>query len=299
MPFIFLTGHAPASALAAWLSIEVAESKGMRARIMACLGARAALGCAQNCFAGTKTMQRRLLLSAFAATLAGPALAQGLTEAQRAEILGILRDALKRDPSLLRDGLAALQAAEDQERFSAQSEAIRAHEAALLRNPADPVRGNPRGDVTIVEFFDARCPFCKRLAGEMKELLRQDRNIRLVMKDLPVLGPASVNAARALLAAQRQGKYGEFYDALMALRGEPTDAVLRAEAERVGLDVPRWQRDLLDPTLQQRIDANLQLARALRIEGTPALIIGDAFIPGAVPLADLESAVAEVRRARR
>jgi protein-disulfide isomerase len=130
-------------------------------------------------------------------------------------------------------------------------------------------------------------------------LLRKDRNIRLVMKDLPVLGPASVNAARALLAAQRQGKYGEFYDALMALRGEPTDAVLRAEAERVGLDVPRWQRDLLDPTLQQRIDANLQLARALRIEGTPALIIGDAFIPGAVPLADLESAVAEVRRARR
>ena len=236
-------------------------------------------------------MQRRLLLSAFAATFAGPALAQGFSEAQRAEILSILRDALRRDPSLLRDGLGALQAAEDQERFSAQSDAI--------RNPADPVRGNPRGDVTIVEFFDARCPFCKRLAGEMKELLRKDRNIRLVMKDLPVLGPASVSAARALLAAQRQGKYGEFYDALMALRGEPTDAAMRAEAERIGLDVARWQRDLLDPTLQQRIDANLQLARALRIEGTPALIIGEAFIPGAVPLADMERAVAEVRRARR
>lgn len=249
--------------------------------------------------AGTKKMQRRLLLSAFAATFAGPALAQGFSEAQRAEILSILRDALRRDPSLLRDGLGALQAAEDQERFSAQSDAIRAHEAALLRNPADPVRGNPRGDVTIVEFFDARCPFCKRLAGEMKELLRKDRNIRLVMKDLPVLGPASVSAARALLAAQRQGKYGEFYDALMALRGEPTDAAMRAEAERIGLDVARWQRDLLDPTLQQRIDANLQLARALRIEGTPALIIGEAFIPGAVPLADMERAVAEVRRARR
>ena len=244
-------------------------------------------------------MQRRLLLAAFAATLAGPALAQSFTEAQRAEIIAILRDALSRDPSLLRDGLGALQAAEDMERSATQATAIRAHEAALLRNRADPVRGNPQGDVTIVEFFDARCPFCKRLAGEMAELLRKDRNIRVVMKDLPVLGPASVVAARALLAAQRQGKYNEFYDRLMALRGEPTEAAMRAEAERIGMDIPRWQRDLLDPALQQRIDANLELARALRIEGTPALIIGDTFIPGAVPLADLERAVAEMRRARR
>ena len=244
-------------------------------------------------------MQRRLLLSAFAATLAGPALAQGFTEAQRAEIITILRDALRRDPSLLRDGLGALQAAEDMERSATQGSAIRAHEAALLRNPADPVRGNPRGDVTIVEFFDARCPFCKRLAGEMAELIRKDRNVRVVMKDLPVLGPASVVAARALLAAQRQGKYNEFYERLMALRGEPTEAAMRAEAERIGIDVARWQRDMLDPVLQQHIDANMELARALRIEGTPAVIIGDAFIPGAVPLADLERAVAEARRARR
>jgi protein-disulfide isomerase len=244
-------------------------------------------------------MKRRLLLSAFAATLAGPALAQGFTEAQRAEILAILRDALKRDPSLLREGLGALQAAEDMDRSSALATGIRAHEAALLRNPADPVRGNPRGDVTIVEFFDARCPFCKRLAGEMNELLRKDRNVRVVMKDLPVLGPASVVAARALLAAQRQGKYNEFYDRLIALRGEPTEAAMRAEAERIGMDIARWQRDMLDPAIQQRLDTNMELARALRIEGTPALIIGDAFIPGAVPLADLERAVAEVRRARR
>ena len=244
-------------------------------------------------------MERRLLLTAFAATLAGPALAQGFTEAQRAEILAILRDALRRDPTLLREGLGALQAAEDMDRSSALATGIRAHEAALLRNTADPVRGNPRGDVTIVEFFDARCPFCKRLAGEMAELLRKDRNVRVVMKDLPVLGPASVVASRALLAAQRQGKYGEFYDRLMALRGEPTEAAMRAEAERISMDIARWQRDILDPGLQQRIDANLELARALRIEGTPALIIGDAFIPGAVPLADLERAVAEVRRARR
>ena len=244
-------------------------------------------------------MQRRFLLAAAACALAPAALAQSFTEAQRAEIIAIMRDALRRDPSLLRDGFAALQAAEEQDRSAAQRDVIRSQEAAIFRNAADPIRGNPRGDVTIVEFFDARCPYCKRLAADMAELLRKDRNIRVVMKDLPVLGPASINAARALLAAQRQGKYPEFYEALMRLRGEPTEAVMRAEAERIGMDVPRWQRDIMDPALQQRIDANLELARSLRIEGTPALIIGDAFIPGAVPLADIERAVAEIRRARR
>ena len=120
-------------------------------------------------------MQRRLLLSALAATLAGPALAQGFTEAQRAEILAILRDALRRDPTLLREGLAALQAAEDFERNASQAAAIRAHEAALLRNPAHPVRGNPRGEVPIVEFLDERLTVCKSMAGEMADFLTYDR----------------------------------------------------------------------------------------------------------------------------
>mgnify|MGYP006274657859 CR=1 FL=1 len=244
-------------------------------------------------------MRRRFLLAGAALALAPAALAQSFSDAQRAEIIAILRDALRRDPSLLREGIAALQAAEEQDRGATQREVIRAQEAAIFRNAADPVRGNPRGDITIVEFFDARCPYCKRLSAEMTELLRKDRNIRVVMKDLPVLGPASINAARGLLAAQRQGKYAELYDALMRLRGELTEAVLRGEAERIGLDMARWQRDLLDPALPQRIDANLALARSLQIEGTPALIIGDVFIPGAVPLADLERAVAEQRRARR
>ena len=244
-------------------------------------------------------MRRSFLLAAAGTLFAGRAMAQAFTEAQRAEIVEILRDALRRDPTILREAFGALQAAEERDRETAQRDAITAHRQEIFGVAGDPVRGNPRGDVTIVEFFDARCPYCKRLHAEMKPLLQRDRNIRVVMKDLPILGPQSVVASRALLAAQRQGKYPELYDALMSLRGEPTDAAIRAEAQRVGIDADRMLRDMNDPEIQRRLDANVALARTLRIEGTPALIIGDTLIPGAVPIAQLEQIIAEERQRRR
>lgn len=244
-------------------------------------------------------MRRAFLLAAAGTLLTGRAIAQSFTDAQRAEIVGILRDALRRDPTILREAFGALQAAEERDREDAQRDAIAAHRQEIFGVAADPVRGNPRGNVTIVEFFDVRCPYCKRLHAEMGPLLRRDRDIRVVMKDLPILGPQSVVAARALLAAHRQGKYAELYDALMSLRGEPTDAAIRSEAERVGLDYARLRREMEDPAIQQRLDANIALARALRIEGTPALIIGETLVPGALPVAQIEQMVAAARQRRR
>ncbi len=244
-------------------------------------------------------MRRAFLLGAAASLLGGRAFAQSFTPAQREEIVSILRDALRRDPSILRDAFGAIQAAEEQERAGAQRAAIAAHRQALFGNSADPVRGNPRGNVTMVEFFDVRCPYCKRLHAEMSQLLSRDGQVRVIMKDLPILGPQSVVAARALLAAQRQGRYAQLFDALMGLRGEPSDEAIRAEAERVGLDVPRLMREMEDPAIQRRLDANIALARTLRIEGTPALVIGETLIPGAVSLAELERLVAEERQRRR
>lgn len=242
----------------------------------------------------------------------------GLDAGQRQEVLGILRDALRDDPSILRDALrghpdilrdalstdpsilrdafAALEAAELQAREQSTRDAIAANAEALFRDPADPVKGNPNGDVTVVEFFDARCGYCKQLHPTMEQLLRRDGNVRLVLKDLPILGPNSVLASRALLAAQRQGKYAELYDALLTLRGDTTEAALRQQAERIGLDWARLRRDMEDPALQRRLEGNLRLAQALRIEGTPALVIGTTLVPGAVDLATLERLIAEARR---
>ena len=247
-------------------------------------------------------MRRRALpAAALAVALAsapwGPAFAQGFTEAQRAEIVGILRDALRSDPSILREALEGLETAERREREGASRAAIAAHAEALFRNPADPAIGNPAGAVTVVEFFDPRCGYCKRMLPVVEELLRRQRDVRWVMKDLPILGPTSVLASRALMAAQKQGKYAELHDAVLKLREEPTEPVLRREAERAGLDWARLKRDMEDPAIQRRIEANTQLAQALRVEGTPAMVVGGTIVPGAVDLATLERLVAEARPA--
>ncbi len=250
-------------------------------------------------------MRRQTLPAALAAALAaapaagpGPALAQGgFTEAQRAEIVGILRDALRSDPSILREALEKLEAAEQRDREGAARAAFAVHAEALFRDPADPSKGNPQGAVTVVEFFDPRCGYCKRMRPVVEELLRRQRDVRWVMKDLPILGPTSVLASRALLAAQRQGKYAELHDALLRLREEPAEPVLRREAERAGLDWARLKRDMDDPSVQRRIDANAQLAQALGIQGTPAMVVGETLVPGAVDLATLERLVAEARTA--
>jgi protein-disulfide isomerase len=222
----------------------------------------------------------------------------GFTPEQRQEVVGILREALRQDPSILRDALVALEAAETRDREGAMRAAVATHADALFRDPADPVRGNPQGAVTLVEFFDARCGYCKQLHPTMEQLLRRQPDVRLVLKDLPILGPNSVLASRDLLAAQRQGKYAELHDALLKLREEPAEPVLRREAERVGLDWARLRREMDDPVVQQRLAGTMRLAQALRIEGTPALVIGDTVIPGAVDLATLERLVAEARPAR-
>ena len=171
----------------------------------------------------------------------------------------------------------------------------RAQADALLRDAADPVRGNASGAITIVEFFDARCSYCRAMHQTLEEMLRRNRDVRLVLKDMPILGPNSVLASRAMLAAQRQGKYLPLHDALMRLREEVNEAVLRREAERLGLDWPRLRREMDDPAIARKIEANLGLARALDIQGTPALVIGDIIIPGAMELAQLEAAIVAMR----
>jgi protein-disulfide isomerase len=236
----------------------------------------------------------RLLLPCLAASLFSlSAWAAEFTPAQRAEIVQILRDALKQDPSILRDAVAAMQADEGDH----QRAALAAVKDTLV-DPADPVGGNPKGDVTIVEFFDTRCPYCRKLEPTMADLLSRDHGVRLVYKDLPILGPASVLGSKALLAAQKQGGYEKLRAAIMAAPPQTTEAIIQEAAQRLGLDWKRLRHDMDDPAIQARIDTNLKLARSVGIEGTPALVIGGDLIPGAVDLADLRKAVTTARGAQ-
>ncbi len=222
--------------------------------------------------------------------LAPPAHAEEFSPAQRAEIVRIMRDALMRDPSILHDAFQAMKDAD-------MRNLIEAHRAALV-TPADPVTGNVNGTVTVIEFYDTRCPYCRQIEPTMAQLLAQDHSVRLVYKDLPVLGPASVLAAHALLAAQLQHGYEKLRTALMQAPPDYTKEQIMAAARRVGLDTDRLAHDMDDKAISTRLDANLALATALGIDGTPALVVGDVLVPGAIELSELEKDVATARAAQ-
>ncbi len=218
------------------------------------------------------------------------------TPVQRAEIVQILRDALKQYPSILRDAVGALQAEEEKQSQSLARSEISKLEDELTHSAVDQVAGNPKGDVTIVEFYDVRCSYCRRMLPVIDKLLKADPGIRLVYKDLPVLGPGSVLAARALIAAQKQGQYLKLHDTLMT--GTPNidmDAV-KAAAQRAGLDWARLEKDMAAPEVQARIDTNLAVAHRLQIEGTPAYILGGQLLPGAMDLQTLQDSVSLARK---
>jgi protein-disulfide isomerase len=240
---------------------------------------------------------RPIAICLMAWLLVAPVRAAEFTPAQRAEIVQILRDALKQDPSILRDAVTSLEADEGTRRQAASRAAIAAA-AGALNDPADPVGGNPKGDVTIVEFFDTRCPYCRKLDPAMADLLARDTGVRLVYKDLPILGPASLLGSKALLAAQKQGGYEKLRAAIMAAPPDTTLPMIQAAAEQLGLNWGRLRHDMDDPSIAARLQTNVKLAQALGIDGTPALVIGGDLLPGAVDVAELEKAVATARGAK-
>jgi protein-disulfide isomerase len=228
---------------------------------------------------------------------AAPTSAEEFSPAQRDEIVRIVRDALKQDPSILRDAVTAMQADEGDRQLASSRAAIAAAKDTLV-DPSDPVAGNPKGDVTIVEFFDTRCPYCRKLEPAMADLLERDHGIRLVYKDLPILGPPSVLGSKALLAASRQNGYEQLRTAIMEDPPQTTKPMVQQAAARLGLDWKRLEHDMDNPWIQARIDANLKLAQSLGISGTPALVVGGELIPGAVDLPELQKVVASARAAK-
>lgn len=226
-----------------------------------------------------------------------PAAADGFTPAQRDEIVRIMRDALKTDPSILRDALVGLQAEDERRQEKAMGDAI-ARLGSRLTDPADAVEGNPLGDVTMVEFYDTRCPYCRRMLPVMTELLRAEPNLKLVMKDLPILGPASQLESRALLAAQHQGGYFKLRDALMHTAAPSTRDSIRDTADGLGLDGGRILRDMDDPAIKSRLEGNIALAQQIGVQGTPAMIVGRRVIAGAAELGELRQAIADARQTR-
>lgn len=232
--------------------------------------------------------------------LAGPAGAADAPKAfspeQEKAIREVVRDYLVNHPEVLVEAIQALQEKQQAAEKDQRQKALVAHRAELEQDADSPVAGNPKGNVTIVEFFDYRCPYCKSVSDRLFDTVKADGNVRYVLKEFPILGPESVVAAKAALAARKQGKYVEFHRALMAVRGNLDENAVMALAKTVGLDAKRLRDDMDGPAIAESLDRNLKLAQALKIDGTPAFVVGDQLVPGAVSTEALKMLIDQTRK---
>ena len=210
----------------------------------------------------------------------------------------IMRDYLAKNPQILVQMAAELDKRQAVAQASQQTKAISDNADAIFRSPVSHVAGNPNGDVSVVEFFDYNCPFCRRARPDVLKLIDDDGQVRLVLKELPILGADSVAAAKLALASNKQGKYFEMHQKLLSEPGKADKAKALQIAKDLGLDVDQLQKDAEDPDIKKALDEAKDLAGKLGLQGTPLFLIGDRTIPGAPDdLFDrLKAKVAEVRQ---
>lgn len=249
-----------------------------------------------KCFAGYVLRVAAMGLMLMLAGL--PASAQEFSDAQKAEVGKIIGEYLKENPEFIREYLLEnpeillevsdkLRALQIQEEREGAALAMIEYQEKLERHPMTPVTGNPEGDITLIEFFDYNCTFCKRAFVTMKEIEEEDPNLRVVWKEYPILtsrAPTSLTAAKVAMAANLQGKYFETHDALMSVRGSLTsDALVFKIAEDIGLDMARLKKDMESHAVKAYISETVKLGEALKFQGTPTFVINGAVIGGAVP----------------
>jgi len=202
---------------------------------------------------------------------------------------------IRSHPELIEQAQQALEAKRQEEKKVRVREAIATHRSELLYDPASPVSGDPASEVTVIEFFDYRCGFCQRVAGSVTQLQKDDARVRIVYKDFPILGAASVQAAKAALASRSQGHHQAFHEALFTAKGELTNEQILQIAKDVGLDTQKLAADMDNPEWLAIIERNRALANDLGITGTPAFVVGTELVPGAVDLTTLKDLVARAR----
>lgn len=249
----------------------------------------------------TKTVfgaARAAALAALAAvlTLAAPAMADdALSAGQRAAVEALIERYIAENPEKIIESVREHSRREEEARVAAAEGNLVALRDEILNDPASPVAGNPDGDVTVVEFFDYRCGYCKRSLDMVLAILEDDPGVRVVFKEFPILSPQSRQAAKAALAARAQGAYLPFHVALMGARGAFEDEQIFEIADEVGLDVARLAADMAAPEVEAQIDAVAALASALDINGTPTFVVGGEIIRGAVDIEAMRAAIAARR----
>lgn len=238
----------------------------------------------------------RLLTACLAASLtflAVPASAAEFSDSQKTEIESIVRSYLLANPEVLEEAFSALQERRREAESVAQRDAVAENKEALVNSPRQVVLGNPDGDVTLVEFFDYNCGYCRQAAEDLDKLISNNPKLRVVLKEFPVLGPPSVEAAQVGIAVNEvaPGRYGEFHDALLGSEGRVDGKAALALVEKLGIDRAAVEKAMDSDVVQATIEEVYGLANTLSLTGTPSYVVGDAVYVGAVGYDTLQGQV--------
>jgi protein-disulfide isomerase len=251
-----------------------------------------------------KTELRPFTAALFAGLIALPAAlpaqAQSFNSDQRGEIERIVKDYLLSHPELLQEVMTELEKRQTAAEAEKHRTAVTEHGATIFTSPRQVTLGNPQGDVTVVEFFDYNCGYCKRAMSDMLDLLKSDGKLKFVLKEFPVLGEGSVQAAQVAAAVRMQDKSGgkkylEFHQKLLTGRGQADKARALAVAKEVGFDVARIEKDIGSDEVKAQLEESFKLAEALGLNGTPSYVVGSDVVIGAVGLGALKEKINSAR----
>jgi protein-disulfide isomerase len=226
--------------------------------------------------------------------------AQSITAEQRGEIEKIVREYLVAHPEVLTEAMAELEKRQQTAEAEKAKAALATHADQLFNSQRQVVVGNPQGDVTLVEFFDYNCGYCKRALNDLQDLMKNDPKLRVVLKEFPVLGPTSVEAAQVAVAVRMQDKSGkkylDFHQKLLGGRGQVDKAKAIAAAKDAGLDVARIEKEMTSDEVRASLEESFKLAEALGLNGTPSYVVGKDVVVGAVGAAILKDKIAAARK---
>ena len=253
-----------------------------------------------------KLASRPLAAALFAVVLAlpaaAPARAQPFSADQRGEIEKIIKDYLLSHPELMQDVMNELEKKQAMAEAEKHRTTVKENSAAIFASPRQVTLGNPQGDVTVVEFFDYNCSYCKRAMTDMVELMKNDAKLKFVLKEFPVLGEGSVQAAQVGAAVRMQDKTGkkylEFHQKLLGGRGQADKTRALAVAKEIGLDVARIEKDIAGDEVKATIEESFKLAEALGLNGTPSYVVGTDVVIGAVGANTLKEKINSAARRR-
>ncbi len=193
----------------------------------------------------------------------------------------IIKDYLIKNPEILIDVQTALEAKLEKDQSEKLKNFMAQNAKDIYRNPESPVAGDPNGDITVVEFFDYNCGYCKRGLPEVQKLIESDKKVRFVFKELPILSKGSEEAAKGALAAKLQGKYWDYHQAMLSVKGQANEATALKTAEALGLDMAKFKTDMASNAVKTELEQDKELAKKMGINGTPHFLVGDKSIPGA------------------